>query len=173
MRYLLSSMAVVCLVDFASAQTNAPQIRGTGDWGTVTNGLACRITTDRTEYRISETVSVLVEVKNAGQQPVTFGWAEVHLSAIQADRNKPPYFFSTTEHEFPEKNANGSAFTLAPGNVWSRTVVVKPWGPTHSSIPAVAGPGKMTIEGLFVYRPDASARGQSVSSAAKEFTAKK
>jgi hypothetical protein len=172
-KYLFISGAIACLAGCVAAQTDAPQIKGTGDWGALTNGLACRITTDRDEYTISEPVTVLLEVRNSGQQAITFGWAEVHLSAIQGDRNKPPYFFSTTLHEFPEKKDDGSVRTLVPGDVWTRTVVVKPWGPTHSSIPATAGPGKMTIEGLFVYRPDQSAGGQSLSSGTKEFTAKK
>jgi hypothetical protein len=173
MRHLLIKIALVCLAGCATAQTNAPEIKGTGDWGAVTNGLACRITTDRDEYTIPEPVTVLVEVRNAGRQPVTFGWAEVHLSAIQGDRANPPYFFSTTMHEFPETQDDGRPRTLGPGEVWTRTVVVKPWGPTMSSIPSVAGPGKMTIDGMFVYRPDASARGQSVSSGVKEFMARR
>ncbi len=173
MRYLFSGIAIVCLAACATAQTNAPQIKGTGNWGAQTNGLVCRITTDRDEYTISEPVTVLIEVRNSGNQPISFGWAEVHLSAIQGNRDKPPYFFSTTLHEFPEKKPDGSTRTLAPGDLWTRTVVIKPWGPTLSSIPSVASAGKMTIEGSLVYRPDAGARGQSVSSAVKQFTAKK
>jgi len=173
MRYLLTSVAMVWLAGCATAQTNTPQIQGTGNWGAETNGLTCRVTTDRGEYTISEPVSVLVGVRNAGRQPVRFGMAEVHLTAIQGDRDKPPYFFSTTLHEFPEKTAPRDVFTLAPGEVCSRTVVVRPWGPTYSSIPAVASPGTMTIEALFVYRPDASSRGKAASSATIQFTAKK
>jgi hypothetical protein len=173
MKYVFIGITFVCLVGCTTLKTNVQQIKGTGDWGAVTNGLSCRITTDRDEYTISEAVTVLVEVMNSGQKPVSFGWAEVHLSVVQGKRDTPLGFFSTTMHEFPEKKADGTPCTLVPGEIWTRTVAIKPWGPTRSSIPSVAGPGIMTIDGMFIYRTDSSSMGQSVRSGIKEFMAKK
>ena len=147
-------------------------LTGSGEWGSVINGLKCRVTTDKREYRISEPVRVLVEVANAGPHPVTFGRAEIHLSAIQGDRDKFPYFFSTTLHEFPHKTESGNTLTLHPGKVWQKTVVVRPWGPTYGSSPSVASPGVMSIEARFVYRPDSTSAGQSVQSSVTTFEAK-
>ena len=171
MRTLLAVIAVAAVAGCATPQVSTVAITGSGDWGAESNGLRCRISLDRTEYRISEPVYVLVEVTNSGVRPVSFGWAEVRTHAIQGNRNKPPFFFSTSMHEFPEKGPSGGPFTLAPGQVWRKTVVIRPWGPTRSSIPSVAGPGTMTMDADFLYRPDSSSRGQSVSSSMRSFEA--
>ena len=175
MRYPLAIITVALFVGCSPPKHESMEITGTGDWGSVTNGLKCRVTTDKQEYRISEPVSVLVEVTNVGPRPVTFGRAEVQLTAVQGDRKKPPYsyFFSTTLHEFPHKTESGNTLTLHPGKVWQKTVVVRPWGPTLSSSPSVAGPGTMTIEAIFVYGPNSASAGQSAQSSAKAFEVKK
>ena len=173
MKSVFTIIIIVLLMGCPISKHELRMITGTGDWGSVTNGLKCRVTTDRQEYRISEPVRVLVEVFNAGSQPVSFGWAEVYLSAIQGDRENPPYFFSTTLHEFSYEAESGGTVTLNPGDVWQQTVVVRPWGPTYSSSPSVASPGTMTIEASFVYRPNSTEAGQSVQSSVTIFEAKK
>lgn len=170
MKSALAIVAVALLVGCEARKHKSNEITGTGDWGSVTNGLRCRVTTDKQEYRISEPVRVLVEVTNAGSRSVSFGWAEVWLSAFQGDRGA--HFFSTTMREFPQKTESGGTLTLNPGQVWQETVVVRPWGPTRSSSPSVAGPGMMTIHASFVYRPDSTSAGQSVQSSEKTFEAK-
>ena len=173
MKSVFTLIALVLLVGCVTSRPDASAITGTGDWGPVTNGLKCRVTTCRQEYKLSEPVRVLMEVVNSGTSPVSFGWAEVHLSAIQGDKDKPPYFFSTTMHEFPHKTEAGDLAALQPGTRWEKTIVIRPWGPTRSSSPSVASPGSMTLEGSFVYRPDSSSAGKSVASSAVTFEAKK
>lgn len=146
---------------------------GSGDWGAVSNGLKCRVTTDRREYRISEPVHVLVEVANVGGSPVSFGCAEVQLAARQGDRKTPLGFFSGAMREFTEATQNGKPFVLSPDRVWKRAMILYPWGPTFSSNPVVASPGKMSIYGIVAFRPDTSGAGRSVQSSTKTFEAKK
>ena len=173
MKSVLTIITIMLLTGCPVSNHELRVITGTGDWGSVTNGLKCRVTTDKQEYRISEPVRVLIEVFNSGSQPVSFGWAEVHTSVIQGDREKPPYFFSTTMHEFSYEAEPGGSFTLNPGEVWQQTVVIQPWGPTLSSSPSVASSGSMTIEASFVYRPNSTEAGQSVQSSVTTFEAKK
>ena len=116
------------------------------------------MTTDRQEYRLSEPVRVLVEVVNSGTRPVSFGRAEVHLSARQGS------FGCGITSEFPQKEESGYPVTLQPGSRWEKTIIIHPWGPMLSCLPAVAAPGSMTLEASFVYRPDFSSKGKSVKS---------
>jgi len=173
MKSVLTFVSLLALVGCSHHVREAGPLTGSGEWGSVANGLKCRVTTDRQDYRISEPVRVLVEVASSGTHPISFGWAEVHLSAIQGDKQKPPYFFSTTLHEFPYKTESGENAALQPGDVWKKTVVIRPWGPTYSSLPSVASPGRMTLEASFVYRPDSSSAGQSVQSSTVTFQARK
>ena len=171
-----SVWALTTLLVFAGCShpvREASSLTGSGEWGSVVNGLKCRVTTDRQYYRLSEPVCVLVEVTNSGIRPISFGWAEVYLSVIQGDKQNPPYFFNTTLHEFPHKTKSGQNATLQPGDVWERTMVIHPWGPTYSSSPSVASPGGMTLEARFVYRQDSSSVGQSVQSAVVTFEVRK
>ncbi len=170
MKSVLAIITVALLVGCEARKHESKEITGTGDWGSVTNGLRCRVTTDKQEYRISEPVRVLVEVTNAGSRSVSFGWAEVHLSAFQGDRGA--HFFSTTMHEFPQKTESGATLTLNPGEVWQETVVVHPWGPTFGSSPSVAAAGMMKIFAIFVHRPDSASAKQTVQSSEKTFEAK-
>jgi hypothetical protein len=167
MKSVLTFIALVLLVGCSASSPDTNAIEGTGNWGLVTNGLKCRVTTDRQEYRISEPVRVLVEVVNSGTRAVSFGRAEVWLSAGQGG------FGSGTSHEYPQKEESGYPVTLQPDSRWEKTLIIHPWGPTYSSSPAVAAPGSMTLEAIFVYRPDSSSKAKFVKSSVVTFEAKK
>ena len=138
------------------------QIENRADRGTAANGLTCRLTPDKTEYAIGETVHVLVEITNNTDKPVALGLeplveikhasghslsrqpAELHMTFSQGSNA----FFATYHMTFPRGiDSEAKAVILAPKDTFTETVHVTPWGPTRSSIPSTAQSGKMTLTG--------------------------
>lgn len=138
-----------------------PPIVGTGDWGPVSeSGLVCRLTTDRTEYRSSDKVFALIEVKNQGSQSVMFGFYLMNFDVSQDGR----HFFRLTLPSSAEQRADQSAIMLLPGATRSTTVVLNPWNPAPNSQFASLRPGKMEISASIM-----SGRGQLVEATSREF----
>ena len=138
------------------------KIESRAEPGTAANGLTCRLTPDKTEYAIGETVHVLVEITNNTDKPVALGLeplieikhasgsslsrqpAELHMTFSQGSNA----FFATYHMTFPRGiDSEAKAVTLAPKDTFTETVHVTPWGPTLSSIPSTAQSGKMTLTG--------------------------
>ena len=138
------------------------KIESRAEPGTAANGLTCRLTPDKTEYAIGETVHVLVEITNNTDKPVALGLeplieikhasgsslsrqpAELHMTFSQGSNA----FFATYHMTFPRGiDSEAKAVTLAPKDTFTETVHVTPWGPTHSSNPSTAQAGKMTLTG--------------------------
>lgn len=158
--FLFTSVSVLAvLLGLVEA---VPEIEGRGDWGTEANGLSCRLTPDKNEYAIGETVYVLVEITNNTEKPIALGLeplieikhskgsslsrqpAELHMTFSQGS----PGFFATYHMTFPRgTNSEAKAVVLAPKDTFTESVQVAPWGPTLSSIPSTAQPGRMTLTG--------------------------
>jgi hypothetical protein len=157
---LLISMSV--FTAFLALAEVVPEIEGRGDWGTAANGLTCRLTPDKAEYAIGETIYVLVEITNNTDKPIALGLeplieikhnkgsslsrqpAELHMTFSQGSNG----FFETSHMTFPRgTNSEAKAVVLAPKDTFTETVQVTPWGPTLSSIPSTAQSGKMMLKG--------------------------
>jgi len=175
----LTAVLVACCGAYAllhvTGRTKAAHVDGSGlfaDWGPEANGVKCRIELDRTEYRIGETVNVQFEIRNVGAGPVSFGCVELNTSATQRrDPQAPTFFFSSSPTDVSQFPGNSKFLRLGPGRTFAHTVKRLPWGPTRSSIPPVASPGKMAMEGLVIFRPRPGSRGWSAETNTVHFTA--
>jgi len=148
---------------------------GRGEWGPEAEGLSCRVKTDKTEYEIVDEVRLLVEVRNTSDTPLSLGIGP--LSTIHAGDNKPfstkqsgtlgitfaqakegkQGFFSTSPALFPKGTEfETQTVVVQPQTTYSEVLARTPWGPTYSSIPSTAQPGKMNVSGglMQLLKPD-------------------
>jgi hypothetical protein len=160
MKTCLLLLVLIVLVPIHAGDA-PPNIEGRGEWGPETLGLRCRVTTDKSAYKIGESVRVLVEVQNMTDKSVALGLepllqigkknqfsrqlAELHLSFSQGSDGKLG-FFSTHHITFPRGlKSEARALVVEPKGTFTEVVTVTPWGPTLSSDPSEPVPGRMTL----------------------------
>jgi len=132
--------------------------KGIGNWGKETRGLTCRITIDKAQYPIGETIYILVEVKNNTKKPVILGldrYDEIHTAFGQEDQGRPG-FGSSSSRPFPKGIRQGpkavaKAVTIQAGKTYSEIIIGNPWGPHYGCLPSSAQLGKMTLS-VFVFQ---------------------
>ncbi|MBT7165573.1 MAG: hypothetical protein HN904_22540, partial [Victivallales bacterium] len=158
------SLLLIALAATVLAADGRPEIKGKGDWGQEVLGISCRITPEKTEYTIGETVSVLVEIKNNSAHPVALGLeplfevekgrfirqpAEMHCTFSQGDGKGKVGFFCGYSIRFSKgRKLEAKSVSVLPGETHSEIVSRVPWGPSYGCIPSKAQPGKMTVQAL-------------------------
>lgn len=166
-------------------QSGLPDFNGRGEWGPQVEGLSCRITPEKTEYEIGDAVRLLVEVRNTNDSPLSLGMgptSTIHIGhakpfstrqsgtlaitfaqAIQGDFTARTLaegklgFFATYHILFPKGTENETrTVVVQPKTTYSEFLVLTPWGPTLSSIPSTAQPGKMNLSAslMQLLKPD-------------------
>ncbi|MDF7801969.1 hypothetical protein P4C99_21010 [Pontiellaceae bacterium B1224] len=165
MRSLILSIVTLIGTSLSHAEDKVA-IEGYGDWGVEVSGVSCRLTPNKTDYVVGETVYVLVEVKNNTDKPVALGLepliaiknrndsslarqpAQLHMTFSQEGTQGNLGFFATYHITFPSGiNSEAKSVVLKPKETFREVVQVMPWGPTPSSIPSTAQAGKMKLTG--------------------------
>ena len=158
---LFSLFLLLVQAALAESPDAPPEIMGRGDWGEETMGLACRVTTDRTEYAIGEEAHVLVEVENRTDKPIALGLeplvenrdgelirqpANISITLDQCDKGQAGFFHGGLL-QFPSGTKSGAkAISLGPSKAHSEVFVRQPWGPCYGCLPSTAQPGRMTLQ---------------------------
>ncbi len=156
----ISLVLVFALAVSLAMAGDKPKVVGHGNWGKEIQGIACRITTDKTDYNIGDKVFTLVEIKNMTDGPIALGLepllevskgtlvrqpVEVHTHFTQQHQGTLGYF-CTTVAPFPSgTKTEAKIVIIKPGEVYSEVVTRTPWGPSYGCSPSEAQPGRMGL----------------------------